>query len=169
MEAVKRSDFDLMLGKYLILIIPDAGQVYDTKYIALQKKYMLSFLTGKYLATPGWSRLCLLLDYDGTLAPHGAHPDLTVLPPATKEVFGRGQTGPLWLYTVQVLQRLADMPEVFVSVITGRCLPDIKAKVSTGSLWRHVTCGHQDITTVSKGEHQEHHLCWEPRAGHRPP
>merc|ERR1711936_168664 len=82
MEAVKRSDFDLMLGKYL--------------------------------ATPGWSRLCLLLDYDGTLAPHGAHPDLTVLPPATKEV----------------LQRLADMPEVFVSVITGRCLPDIKAKVN---------------------------------------
>ena len=43
-------------------------------------------LAGKYLATPGWSRLCLLLDYDGTLAPHGAHPDLTVLPPATKEV-----------------------------------------------------------------------------------
>ena len=43
-------------------------------------------MTGKYLATPGWSRLCLLLDYDGTLAPHGAHPDLTVLPPATKEV-----------------------------------------------------------------------------------
>ena len=31
MEAVKRSDFDLMLGKYLILIIPDAGQVPDTK------------------------------------------------------------------------------------------------------------------------------------------
>ena len=28
-----------------------------------------------------------------------------------------------------MLQRLADMPEVFVSVITGRCLPDIKAKV----------------------------------------
>ena len=87
-------------------------------------------MTGKYLATPGWSRLCLLLDYDGTLAPHGAHPDLTVLPPATKEV-------PLSLFKqvkrelhVQVLQRLADMPEVFVSVITGRCLPDIKAKVS---------------------------------------
>ena len=38
------------------------------------------------------------------------------------------------LFTVQVLQRLADMPEVFVSVITGRCLPDIKAKVSTGCL-----------------------------------
>jgi len=71
-------------------------------------------LLGKYLSQPDWSRLCLLLDYDGTLAPHGAHPDLTVLPPATQEV----------------LQRLADMPEVFVSVITGRCLPDIKAKVN---------------------------------------
>ena len=38
------------------------------------------------------------------------------------------------VFPVQVLQRLADMPEVFVSVITGRCLPDIKAKVSTGCL-----------------------------------
>merc|ERR1711892_1391343 len=28
------------------------------------------------------------------------------------------------------LQRLADMPEVFVSVITGRCIPDIRAKVN---------------------------------------
>ena len=33
-----------------------------------------------------WSHLCLLLDYDGTLAPHGSHPDLTVLPRETKEV-----------------------------------------------------------------------------------
>ena len=96
-------------------------------------KYLKYFLTGKYLATPGWSRLCLLLDYDGTLAPHGAHPDLTVLPPATKEVSIPLQKvkvpGKTALISVQVLQRLADMPEVFVSVITGRCLPDIKAKV----------------------------------------
>ena len=33
-----------------------------------------------------WSHLCLLLDYDGTLAPHGSHPNLTVLPRETKEV-----------------------------------------------------------------------------------
>ena len=34
----------------------------------------------------GWDKICLLLDYDGTLAPHGAHPDLTILPQNTKEV-----------------------------------------------------------------------------------
>ena len=34
----------------------------------------------------GWEKLCLLLDYDGTLAPHGSHPDLTILPKQTKEV-----------------------------------------------------------------------------------
>ena len=71
-------------------------------------------MLNKYMGEPGWSKLCLLLDYDGTLAPHGSHPDLTVLPAATKDV----------------LERLADMPEVFVSVITGRCIPDIKAKVN---------------------------------------
>ena len=138
MEAVKRSDFDLMLGKYLIPCATNAPEVLlhmkvpDTWNVAVpctprvpELKY---FFTGKYLATPGWSRLCLLLDYDGTLAPHGAHPDLTVLPPATKEVAIALQRVKKEL-SVQVLQRLADMPEVFVSVITGRCLPDIKAKV----------------------------------------
>jgi len=69
-------------------------------------------MLNKYLEQPGWERLCLLLDYDGTLAPHGSHPDLTVLPQATREV----------------LERLADMPGVFVSIITGRSIPDIKGK-----------------------------------------
>jgi len=70
-------------------------------------------LLSKYLGEPGWEKICLLLDYDGTLAPHGSHPDLTVLPAATKEV----------------LERLAELPSVFVSVITGRSIPDIKTKV----------------------------------------
>ena len=85
-------------------------------------------MLGAHLSSPGWSRLCLLLDYDGTLAPHGAHPDLTVLPPATREVSGDQKVA--FMLDPQVLRRLADMPEVFVSVITGRCLPDIKAKVT---------------------------------------
>jgi len=70
-------------------------------------------LLNKYLGEPGWEKLCLLLDYDGTLAPHGSHPDLTILPQKTKEV----------------LERLSSMPEVFVSVITGRSIPDIRTKV----------------------------------------
>ena len=39
-----------------------------------------------YIMYQGWEKLCLLLDYDGTLAPHGSHPDLTILPKQTKEV-----------------------------------------------------------------------------------
>ena len=75
----------------------------------------ISRMVGRYLTDPpGWTKLCLLLDYDGTLAPHGSHPDLTVLPEDTRAV----------------LQRLADMPEVFIAVITGRSVPDIKAKVN---------------------------------------
>ena len=74
----------------------------------------ISRMVGKYLGEPRWSSLCLLLDYDGTLAPHGSHPDLTVLPEDTRAV----------------LQRLADMPEGFIAVITGRSIPDIKKKVN---------------------------------------
>ena len=61
----------------------------------------------------GWKRLCLLLDYDGTLAPIASHPDLTVLPEETKAV----------------LERLCKIPDVFMGIITGRSIPDIKQKV----------------------------------------
>ena len=74
----------------------------------------ISSMLGCYLGEPGWTKLCLLLDYDGTLAPHGSHPDLTVLPSETRAT----------------LQRLADMPEIFVAVITGRCVADIRSKVN---------------------------------------
>lgn len=55
-------------------------------------------------STLGHSILALLLDYDGTLSPAPPHPDLATIP--------RGDE--------KVLERLANMPDVFVGVISGR-------------------------------------------------
>ena len=74
MDPICHADLDLMLSKYLGEHLQD---LLCTEY---------------FIQQPGedttWSHLCLLLDYDGTLAPHGSHPDLTILPRETKEVAG---------------------------------------------------------------------------------
>lgn len=57
----------------------------------------------KYLAG-STDKLALLLDYDGTLAPIAPHPDLAVIPQETKKV----------------LERLANCPDVHISIISGR-------------------------------------------------
>ncbi|KAA0197795.1 trehalose 6-phosphate synthase [Hyalella azteca] len=59
------------------------------------------------------SRIALLLDYDGTLAPIAPHPDIAHLPEETK----------------QVLQRLAHLPDVSIAVISGRSLENVKKMV----------------------------------------
>jgi len=107
-------------------------------------------ILGSYMAEPGWSKLCLLLDYDGTLAPHGSHPDLTVLPDKTRDV----------------LQRLADMPELFIAVITGRCIPDIKNKVNIKNITyagnHGIDIRHPDGTRFvpPMPEEVEERACW---------
>lgn len=58
-------------------------------------------------------KLALLLDYDGTLAPIAPHPDLAVLPPETKNV----------------IQRLSNHSDVFVAVISGRNVENVKRMV----------------------------------------
>lgn len=58
-------------------------------------------------------KLALLLDYDGTLAPIAPHPDLATLPPETKNV----------------LQRLSNHSDVYVAVISGRNVDNVKAMV----------------------------------------
>lgn len=58
--------------------------------------------------------MALLLDYDGTLAPLAPHPDLALLPNETKNV----------------LQRLANMPDVYISIISGRNVLNVKKMVS---------------------------------------
>ncbi|XP_018007795.1 alpha,alpha-trehalose-phosphate synthase [UDP-forming] [Hyalella azteca] len=64
------------------------------------------------------SRLALLLDYDGTLAPIAPHPDLAVIPPETKKV----------------LMRLANMPDVKIAIISGRSLENVKQMVGIEGL-----------------------------------
>jgi trehalose 6-phosphate synthase/phosphatase len=53
------------------------------------------------------------LDYDGTLAPIAPHPDLAVLPPETKKV----------------LQRLSHHSDVYVAIISGRNVENVKKMV----------------------------------------
>lgn len=58
-------------------------------------------------------KLALLLDYDGTLAPIATHPDLAVLPLETKNV----------------LQRLSNMSDVYIAIISGRNVNNVKEMV----------------------------------------
>lgn len=59
------------------------------------------------------NKLALLLDYDGTLAPLALHPDLAILPAETKSV----------------LERLANMSDVYISIISGRNVHNVKSMV----------------------------------------
>lgn len=58
-------------------------------------------------------KLALLLDYDGTLAPIAPHPDLAILPPETRNV----------------LERLSNMSDVYIAIISGRNVNNVKEMV----------------------------------------
>ena len=57
--------------------------------------------------------LFLFLDYDGTLTPIVSQPDLALCPPEVK----------------RHLEGLRDLPRVYVTIISGRSLDDLRAKV----------------------------------------
>lgn len=58
-------------------------------------------------------KLALLLDYDGTLAPIAPHPDLATLPLETKNT----------------LQRLSNMPDVNIAIVSGRNVDNVQKMV----------------------------------------
>jgi trehalose 6-phosphate synthase/phosphatase len=62
----------------------------------------------------GSSKLALLLDYDGTLAPIAQRPEEACLPDETRAV----------------LERLVKMPNVYVAVISGRSIENVKMMVN---------------------------------------
>lgn len=77
------------------------------KKISIQKT---NFSFDRYI---GEHKLALLLDYDGTLAPIAPHPDLAVLPNETKVV----------------LERLSKISDVYISIISGRNVNNVKSMV----------------------------------------
>ena len=57
--------------------------------------------------------MALLLDYDGTLAPIAGHPDLAIIRPEAKSV----------------LQRLSNISDVYIAIISGRNVNNVKQMV----------------------------------------
>ncbi|KAG4080618.1 hypothetical protein HA402_006219 [Bradysia odoriphaga] len=62
--------------------------------------------------------IAILLDYDGTLAPLASHPSLTVMEAESRDA----------------LKKLSTQPNVFLAVISGRAVEDVKAKVPFDNL-----------------------------------
>ena len=63
--------------------------------------------------------LFLFLDYDGTLTPIVSRPELALCPP---EVKGR-------------LEKLRDLPGVYLAIISGRSLRDLREKVGVSGIF----------------------------------
>ena len=57
--------------------------------------------------------VALLLDYDGTLSPIAQRPEMATIPPDTKAV----------------LERLANHPDVFIAIVSGRSQSNVKEMV----------------------------------------
>jgi trehalose-phosphatase len=75
------------------------------------KKFIFSFQS--YLNKT--DKLALLLDFDGTLADLTSHPNLTILREEVRTV----------------LRDLSQHPNVYVSIISGRAVREVKEKVSS--------------------------------------
>ncbi len=92
------------------LFIEDGEETLPTTMTPVTMSDFDSYLT-KYVGDK--ALLALLLDYDGTLAPIAKHPDLAILPTETKKV----------------LERLANRPDVFISIVSGRSVDNVKQMV----------------------------------------
>lgn len=85
-------------------------------------------------------QLTLLLDYDGTLAPIAAHPNLTRMTNATAES----------------LNRIAANPQVFTAVISGRGVDNVKEKIGIDGI---VYAGNHGLEIrYPNGTHYNHQI-----------
>lgn len=77
----------------------------------------------------------LLLDFDGTLAPLVAQPEQATLPQPTKEI----------------LHRLSQLPNVFLAVISGRAVEDVRERVGLPGI---TYAGNHGLDIVYPDKHQ---------------
>ncbi|KAK4294988.1 hypothetical protein Pmani_032423 [Petrolisthes manimaculis] len=96
-------------------LIDDERQFPPGRLFPMREEDFSQFL-GSYVTES--TRLALLLDYDGTLAPIAPHPDLAQMPPETK----------------RVLERLSHMPDVNIAIISGRSLENVRSMVGIEGL-----------------------------------
>lgn len=115
----KIHDVDYWMKSFLkamgTLITEDGDEVLPTTMQPVTmddfEEYLAKYIGSKH-------KLALLLDYDGTLAPLAPHPDLAILPQETKNV----------------LERLSNMPDVYISIISGRNVNNVKKMVGIEGL-----------------------------------
>ncbi|CAG2058458.1 unnamed protein product [Timema podura] len=109
----KQNDVDQWLRRFLKAMGSTVEGLEDTMPTVMQPVTLDDFndYLEKYVGNK--HKLALLLDYDGTLAPLAHHPDLAVIPPETKNV----------------LERLANFPDVYIAIISGRNVNNVKEMV----------------------------------------
>ncbi|XP_015372030.1 PREDICTED: alpha,alpha-trehalose-phosphate synthase [UDP-forming]-like [Diuraphis noxia] len=115
----KEHDVDFWMRSFLkamgTLILEDGDDVLPTTMQPVTLQDFDDYLS-KYIGNS--NKLALLLDYDGTLAPLAPHPDLAILPLETKGV----------------LERLANMSDVYIAIISGRNVHNVKDMVGIEGL-----------------------------------
>lgn len=119
----------------------------------------LSSFLGRYVGTK--HKLALLLDYDGTLAPIAPHPDLAILPPETRNV----------------LERLSNVSDVYIAIISGRNVNNVKEMVSYCAFRKVMLSFAQfiqayiisDCWNYATGWHKWHNICRKPWSGNSSP
>ncbi|XP_060530234.1 uncharacterized protein LOC132704326 isoform X2 [Cylas formicarius] len=97
------------------------------------EEYLLNYLGGS-------KKVALLLDYDGTLTPIVAHPDLAKIPAQTKTI----------------LKRLSELPDVFVAIVSGRNVDNVKDMVGLHNI---TYAGNHGLEVIfPTGERYTHQL-----------
>lgn len=127
MHPVTIDDFDDYLSKWVphffryhksspsifvfkrILTLIQQSQI--TIFLVLMLPYLCRYIGHTH-------KLALLLDYDGTLAPIAPHPDLATLPFETKNI----------------LQRLSNLSDVYIAIVSGRNVDNVRNMVSHASI-----------------------------------